>query len=224
MNNETRNKRKRRVKKPTNGGIAWSIYNVLKAEFEGIQLKGKWRDAIGSPELAHSWIIWGQSSSGKTTFNMQLAEHLSQFERVVYNSMEEGLSASIKAAFNRAGLNEKNDMILVQETMADLTKRLEKPKSPNIVFIDSVRYTKMKWADYQKFCARFPDKILIWVSHAKGKEPKGALAEDIRYDAFVKIYVEGYRAFVSSRYTEGGESTIDIWKNGAIEYWGESLN
>lgn len=222
--NTIRNRKKPKVKKPTNGGCAWSISNVLNAKFDGIPLTGKWHDAIGSPELAHSWIIWGQSSSGKTTFNMQLAEYISKFERVVYNSMEEGLSASIKAAFRRAGLTKKNNMILVQESMEDLAKRLVKPKSPKVVFIDSVRYTKMNWADYQNFCDRFPDKILVWVSHAKGKEPKGALAEDIRYDSFVKIYVEGYRAFISSRYTEGGESTIDIWKEGAQNYWGESLN
>lgn len=199
----------------------WDAKNVLDCEFDGMSFDGKWKEVFGQPERAHSWIIFGQSSSGKTTFNMQLAKYLSQFEKVLYNSLEEGLSASIKSAYKRAGITRKDRIMLVQEDTESLITRLKKHKSPNIVFIDSIRYTKMKWSDYQDFCARFPNKLFIWVSHAKGKEPKGALAEDIRYDAFVKIYVEGYRAFVSSRFNSGGDSTMDIWEEGAAKYWGE---
>jgi hypothetical protein len=200
---------------------AWSSENVLKAKFNGLPLDGIWAEVIGQPERAHSWIIWGQSGSGKTTFNMKLARYLGQFERVIYNSMEEGLSKSIQDAYNRAGISPKDRVIMVQENMKQLAVRLSKHKSPNIVFIDSIRYTRMRWDDYQSFCNRFPKKLLIWVAHSKGKEPKGALAEDIRYDAFVKIYTEGYRAFISSRFKSGGDSYMDIWPRGASEYWGE---
>ncbi|MBI9061810.1 MAG: hypothetical protein JEZ14_07460 [Marinilabiliaceae bacterium] len=218
-------RRKRRTKKSTDGGKAWSIANVLSSEFDGLPFDGKWLDAIGQPELAHSWIIYGRSSSGKTTFNIQLAKYISKFERVIYNSLEEGLSKSMKAAYKRAGLTEGDkNVILIKESMKKLAERLEKPKSPNVVFIDSIRYTRMKWSDYQAFCKRFPGKIIVWVSHAKGKEPKGALAEDILYDSFVKIYVEGFRAFISSRFSEGGDASIDIWPEGAEKYWGELNN
>ncbi len=212
------------VVKPLKGGSkrSWDVENVLNKKFKGLPFDGIWKEVFGQPERAHSWIIYGRSSSGKTTFNMQLVKYLSQFERVLYNSLEEGLSASIQTAYNRVGITNQNKVTLVQESMKDLTARLEKHKSPNIVFIDSVRYTKMRWNDYQAFCQRFPNKLFIWVSHAKGKEPKGALANDIFYDAFVKIYTEGYRVFVSSRFTTGSESTMDIWKAGAAKYWGET--
>jgi replication-associated recombination protein RarA len=195
--------------------------NVLNAKFNGIEFEGKWAEVIGQPERRHSWIVWGQSGSGKTTFNMQLAKHISLFEQVLYNSMEEGVSASIQEAYRRAGITSRDRVNLVSEGMKDLQTRLERKKSPSVVFIDSIKYTRFRWADYQAFKARFPNKLLIWVGHATGKEPKGALAEDIRYDAFVKIYTEGFRAFVTSRVRTGGESYIDIWPEGAISFHGE---
>ncbi len=220
-----RDKKRRKIKKATDGGRAWSVNDVKNATFEGIPLTGKWREAIGTPELAHSWIIWGQSSSGKTTFNMQLLKELSQFESVIYNSMEEGLSSSIQTAFNRAQLKASDNVQLVQESMGELTTRLKKKNSANVVFIDSVPYTRMRLSQYFSFCEQFPGKLLIWVAHAKGKEPKGALADDIRYDAFVKIYVEGFRAFIRSRFTSGGGDTaMDIYKEGARKYWAELAN
>lgn len=200
---------------------ALSVDNVLNARFEGLPFDGKWKQVIGMPERAYSWAIWGQSSSGKTTFNMQLAKYLSSFERVLYNSLEEGLSMSIQSAYNRAGITRKDKVQLISEPMKVLEKRLLKPKSPNIVLIDSLRYTKFRWNDYERFCKKFDRKLLIWIMHAKGKEPKGALAEDIRYDSFVKIYIEGYRAFISSRYTEGGDGYLDVWTEGARDYYGE---
>lgn len=200
---------------------ALSVDNVLNARFEGLPFDGKWKQVIGMPERAHSWAIWGQSGSGKTTFNMQLSKYLSSFERVLYNSLEEGLSMSIQSAYNRAGITRKDKVQLISESMKELEKRLLKPKSPKIVLIDSVRYTKFRWNDYERFCKKFDKKLLIWIMHAKGKEPKGALAEDIRYDSFVKIYIEGYRAFISSRYTEGDNGHLDVWAKGAKDYYGE---
>lgn len=195
-----------------------SVDNVLNANFKGLEFGGKWGDAFGQPQLAHSWIIWGQSGSGKTTFNMQLAKYISNFERVLYNSMEEGLSASIQQAYKRAGLRSGDKLTLVSESMKELENRLARKKSPRIVIIDSIRYTRFRWSQYERFCQRFPNKILIWVGHAKCKEPKGSLAQDIRYDAFVKIYVEGFRAFVTSRYSENSIGYIDVWKEGAEAY------
>ena len=200
---------------------AWTAKNVLEAKFKGLDFTGEWERVFGKPERAHSWIIWGRSSSGKTTFCFKLAKYLGEFERVLYNSMEEGLSKSIQRTYQRSGISEKNGVLLVNESMEALANRLRQHKSPNVVFIDSVKYTRFKWDDYERFCAEFPSKIFIWVTHAKGKEPKGALSEDIWYDSFVKIYVEGFRAFVSSRFSEMSESKMDIWPEKAAKYWAE---
>lgn len=200
---------------------ALSVDNVLNAKFNGLNFDGKWAEVFGQPERAHSWSIWGQSGSGKTTFNMQLTKYLSSFERVLYNSLEEGLSKSIVSAYSRAGITRRDKVLLTADTMSELEERLLKDKSPNIAIIDSVKYTRFRWADYERFCSLFDKKLLIWIMHAKGKEPKGSLAQDIRYDSFVKVYTEGYRAFVTSRYTEGVDGFMDIWAEGARAYYGE---
>lgn len=200
---------------------AYSVDNVYNAKFKGLDFDGKWLEAFGRPERRHSWCIFGRSTSGKTTFTMQLAKYLSAFERVIYNSLEEGLSKSIKEAYKRVGMTNGDRVLLIEERIEDLIIRLEKHKSPNIVIIDSVRYTRLNWKKYCEFKAMFPNKLFIWIAHAKGKDPKGALAEDIFYDSFVKIYTEGYRAFINSRFSSAGDSTIDIWEDGATRYWAE---
>lgn len=202
---------------------ALTVENVLSARFRGLEFEGDWREVFGVPERAHDWIIWGQSGSGKTTFNMQMAKYISQFEPVLYNSMEEGLSTSLQEAYKRAGLTRSDSVLMVSERMGDMCQRLMKKRSPNIVIIDSIPYTRYRWNDYMKLKELFKNKLRIWVGHAEGKEPKGALARDIRYDSFVKIYTEGFRAFVTSRFSSSGTSQMDIWDDGATKYWGENI-
>lgn len=52
-------------------------------------------------------------------------------------------------------------------------------------------------------------------------ESQNKAANSVKYDAFVKIYVEGYKAFAQSRY--GGGREYVIWKQGAEQYWGQTL-
>ena len=55
--------------------------------------------------------------------------------------------------------------------------------------------------------------FFIFISQADkaGKDPAGSVAKHIRYDADIKIKVEGYKAFVTTRYedTERGEGGAD---------------
>lgn len=37
--------------------------------------------------------------------------------------------------------------------------------------------------------------LIIFISHADGKNPAGRSAKSVMYDASLKIYIEGYRAF-----------------------------
>ena len=200
---------------------ALSVDNVLNHKFTGLPFEGIMREVFGTPERAGSWIIWGLSGSGKTTFNMQLARYISNFEKVIYNSLEEWPSSTIVQAYKRAGLSQGDNVLMVNESMKDFEARMLRKRSANVMFIDSVKYTKFRWDDYERFCKLFPGKIKIWIAHANGKEPKGGLAEDIRYDSHVKIYTEGYRAFITSRYSQGGSGYLDIWPEGAREYHGE---
>lgn len=201
---------------------AISVSQLYKTRFKEMMFEGEWKDLIGNPEIKGGWLIYGGSGNGKTRFAMQLCKYLSRFERVAYDSLEEGLSKSVQMAFIAVNMYEvKNRVILLDaEPMNELVVRLQKHKSPNIIVIDSVQYSGMTYKDYKELRNMFPNKLFILISHADGKNPAGRVAKSIKYDAFVKIWVEGYRAFAVSRF--GGGEPFTIWDEGAAQYYGET--
>ena len=161
---------------------------------------------------------------------MQLSKYLTRFRRVAYNSLEQGLSLSLQKAWERVAMEEVGSRIilLAKESLQDLKLRLSKKQSPDIVVIDSVQYWHgLKWSDFTSLKDGYPNKLFIFVSHERGNLPDGKLAQKIRYDSDVKIRVEGYKAFVTTRYEspelgEGGADFV-IWEEGANKYWLDSL-
>jgi len=211
---------------------AISNINVLAARFETVEFAGEWLASFGRPELRGTWIIWGGSGSGKTTFTLMLCKYLANFGRVAYNSLEQGLSLSLQKAWERVGMGEAGNSVILlnKEELPELRARLNKRKSPKIIIIDSVQYLDgFNWASFKKLKREYPDKLFIFISQADraGKDPDGKLAGKIRYDAEIKIKVEGFKAFVTTRYedAERGEGGADfiIWEQGAAEYWAEQL-
>lgn len=197
---------------------AVSVNELFNTKFKPLGFTGDWLKSIGDPEARGSWLIWGGSANGKTRFALQLAKYLAQFGRVAYNSLEEGASLSMREAFKNVGMEDvKRKVILLdQEPIKELIERLKKQKSPHFIIIDSVQYTGMNYADYKKLRDLFPKKLFVLISHADGKEPSGRVAKQIRFDAFVKIWIEGYTAYPESRY--GGGEPYVIWEEGAETY------
>lgn len=205
---------------------AISNKNVLTAKFEVAEFDGVFLASFGKPELRGAWIIYGGSGSGKTTFVMQLCKYLTRFRRVAYDSLEQGLSLSLQKVWERVGMEEAGNRIILlnKESLADLRERLDKKQSPDVVVIDSLQYLdSFYWKDFKKLKEDYPNKLFVFVSHEKGGQPDGKIAVKIRYDADIKIRVEGYKAFVTTRYevAERGEGGADyvIWEQGADNYW-----
>lgn len=199
---------------------AYSVQNLLDAKFKTIDLQGEWHDAIGTPELTGSWFIFGAPKNGKTSFAMKLAKELTKYKRVVYNSVEEGFSLTIKEQLRRSEMKDvKGKFVLIQENIPEMTTFLSKKKSPNVVIIDSIQFAQMNFKEYKDLKKQFPDKLFVFVSHIKGKEPDGDTAKKIWRDANVTFKVEHFRAFPVSRY--GGGKPIDVSTEKAIEYFGE---
>lgn len=206
---------------------AISNKNVLAATFETAAFEGPFLASFGRPELRGVWMIWGGSGSGKTTFTLQLAKYLSSFRRVAYDSLEQGLSLSLQKAWERVNMGEagSNIILLNKEELPELYERLKKRKSPEIIIIDSLNYLdKFNPKKLKELKKDFPDKLFIFICHAKTNgEPDSSMAVKVRYDADIKIRVEGYKAFVTTRYEdsakgEGGADFI-IWPEGAEAYW-----
>lgn len=205
---------------------AISNKNVMSARFATAAFDGAWLASFGRPELRGTWIIYGGSGSGKTTFTLQLCKYLTKFCRVAYDSLEQGLSLSLQRAWERVGMDEVGSKIILlnKEGLKDLRERLVRKQSPDVVVIDSVHYLwGVSVRDLMKLKDDFPQKLFVYISHEKGGMPDGKLAIKLRYDADIKARVEGYKAFVTTRYevSEKGEGGADfvIWDEGAEKYW-----
>ena len=200
---------------------AYSINNILTAKFKRLEFTGKWLDAVGRPQPTGSWFIYSEPKNGKTTFNMMISKYMTQFGRVIYLSYEEGISSTIQEALMRVNMREAGSKIVVApgESMDELTKRLDKHRSPDYVVIDSIQFSDLSWDDYKNLKVRYPKKVFIYISHIDNGKPDGKTAVKIWRDANVIFRVEGFRAFPVSRF--GGGNPIDIWPEKANEYWGE---
>lgn len=201
---------------------AISISQLLAKKFKRIPFQGKWKKSIGNPEPNGSWIVWGESGHGKTTFLLMLAKELTKYGKVAYDTLEEGARLSMQQALKTTQIDQhpevqKKMVILNREPIPELKVRLKKKKHPIFVFIDSIQYSNLTKASYMKLLEEHSDVLFIFISHAEGKQPLGNFARSVRYHSDIKIRVEGYKAFVTSR-VGGGEPYI-IWEEGAKNYW-----
>ncbi len=196
---------------------AHSYEDISSQKFKIIPIQKEWLGHLGEPQLGNShWLVYGESGHGKTSYVLQIVKMLTEFEKVHYNTLEEGMKQSFKLALKR------NNMKIVaskfnfhQEDLEELTKRLDRRRQPKIVVIDSVQYffRGKQLKHYFDFINKFQNTTFIWVSGADGKKPKGSIANDIYYDADIVINVKDFEAIVMKNRFEAYESRI-IWKEG----------
>ena len=197
-----------------------SAQKALSIKRRTIQLEGAWGDCFGEIDRTGVVFFWGQSGNGKSSAVMSLAKELTKHGKVIYISLEEGLSYSFQNTLRRYSMQDcgARFQVVAGETMEDLSKRLLKHKSPDFIIIDSFQYTQMSYRSYIEFKNKHSNKLLIFVSHADGKQPAGRAARSVKYDASLKVWVEGYRAFSNGRFF-GSTGICDIWAEQAQKYW-----
>jgi hypothetical protein len=200
------------------------LKQLLQKRFVFLEgLKKEILESFGTLTDSFIMIIWGQSGNGKSNVVMQLLKVLMAFGyRVLYLGLEEGFGATMQKTVMRHLTSEHLDKIQFTDhsmTYAELMEKLEKPRSPKIIVVDSLQYWGISYIEYKKLKEAFPNKIFIFISHASGKLPDGKTADKIRFDACIKVRVEGYIAFIISRF--GGEKPFVVWEQGAKRYWGD---
>lgn len=202
---------------------AYSPKEIQMMNIPSFDFEGEWEDAFGHPDKTGTWIIWGSSGNGKSSFVMQLAKYLCRFGKVAYNSLEESTGLSLKNSLIRHKMDEVNGRFIVldRESMEELSERLSKRRSPDIVIIDSFQYSGLNYNSYKALKERFPNKLLIFISHAEGTHPEGRAAKKVAYDADVKILVQGFRAFCKGRFITKAGHHYTIWAEGASKYWND---
>jgi hypothetical protein len=155
---------------------------------------------------------------------MQLCKYLCRFGRVAYDSLEEGACLTMQNTLMRFQMQEVNRrfLLLDAEPLDQLSLRIKRQKAPDFVVIDSFQYTQMTYRQYIEFKEKHRGKLLIFISHATGRLPTGRSAKSVMFDASLKIYVEGYRAFSKGRFI-GPRGHFDIWSEKSRLYWGEEI-
>lgn len=202
---------------------AWSSTDLLATKYDEINWRGKWFDNFDNPEARGVWSVSGHSGNGKTAFLLQLAKELSKKGRVLYNSLEEGNSKTMKKAWIQHGLPDCGRKVqLIKEDMSELAIRLEKRQSPNIIIIDSFQYTDFNFKSFLKFKSKFHNKLFIFNHQMDGNKIMDKVGIRVNFDADLKIWVEGFKAFSKGRYFgECWEDGLTIWEKGAEKYWGK---
>lgn len=204
---------------------AYSINEILNKKYKLLDFRGAWFDAFGKPEARGVWFVYGNSSNGKGSFLYQLSMELSRNGRVAINEMEEGSAKTVQDTLSRHRMEDYAGKILIidNEPMEELAKRLRRHKSPEFIIINSFQYTQLNYRQYIEFKEEFRNnKLIVFSSHADGKQPAGRAAKSVMYDADMKIWVEGYRAISKGRYI-GEKGYFDVWPEKALRYWGERV-
>jgi len=209
---------------------AISPAELLAIKFEEFDFAGQWFEAFDKPETNGVWFIWGNSSNGKTGFTLKLLKYLTTFDepgkrtkgrKGIYNSLEEGRRKTMQDAFRESNMAEVTGrVIMVQESIEELIIRLKKKGSPQIVVLDSIQYAGLSFLQFLALKRMFPNKLFIVLSQAEGRKPKGRMANDVMFDADLKIWVEGHRAYSKGRYI-GKKGYYTNWIEGAAKYWGQ---
>lgn len=205
---------------------AFSVAEVLRQQKRVFPHVGPFEQLFGHPERSGVWFIWGQSGNGKSSFVMQLCRallHEDNQATLLYNSLEESTSKTFQDSLLRHDMGSvRGFQVLQPEYLTQLVERLRQPRSPSIIVIDSIQHFMITYREYVYLKELFPQKLFIFVSQADGKNPSGKAAKAVMYDATLKIWVEGYRAFSKGRFfgPDPNNSTFTIWEQRARVYWG----
>lgn len=193
---------------------------ILGIHRQSITLTGEWGNCIGTMDRHGVVMIWGNSGNGKTSAVISLCRELCNFGKTLFVSLEEGFSLSFQNTLKRFDMESCGSkfQVIDKATPEELIERLSKPRSAEFVVIDSYQYLGLSYRQYLEFKSKLPNKLLIFLSHADGKQPSGRAAKAVKYDAMLKIWVEGYVAHSNGRFI-GPTAKAVIWEQGAYEYW-----
>lgn len=200
-----------------------SAKQVLTIKFDTIRLGGGWDECVGEIETTGIWFIWGNSGNGKTSAVVSLCKELSVFGKVLYNSREEGVSLTMQNTLRRYGIGELGSRFqLANMSLQELDEKISQQRSPKFVVLDSFQFMGLTYKDFRAFCEKHKNKMLIFVSRTRGRQPEGRAAISAMYDASCKIWVEGYKAFSKGRFV-GTTGEMTIWDEGAKKYWSDPI-
>lgn len=195
---------------------ALRIRDIKAQIINRILFAGAFFEAFRQPQSKGVWFIWGGSSSGKSSFVMQLSKALAKHFKVLYNLLEEELDDS--DFIERVELFEMHEVehnfLAVRYTIAELLSYLKKRNPPKVLIIDSATYFFRNFQEYQEFKEATKNMIVIITGHAQGNNPRSELEKDIMYDAKQKIFVNAFLAVCKGRTIGPNGGLYIVWQEG----------
>lgn len=197
---------------------AYSPKEIVRKTYNTLPWGGPWAETFGFPEDRATWYISGSSASGKSSFVMQLAEELTHYGRVLYESFEEGLNQTFQERIKRFELDKRQGMfrVSVGDTVQELQERLARRNSPKFIIVDSFQEAEWEWPETKTLIEAFPRKSFIFISQEDKGKPIGKAAVRLIYKADVKVRVVGYRAYCLGRYNQDAASSFVVWEEGLM--------
>lgn len=198
-----------------------SAVQALAVRNKTLEVAPEWRGCLGDEIARHGVVfIWGNSGNGKSSVVMAFAKMLAACGKVLYVSKEEGYGLSFQNTLRRFSMQECGNAFQVvdKETVESLTERLDKARSPEFVIIDSVQAMGIGSRAFKELQGHFRNKLLVLVSQADGKRPLGRAAQNMMYEADLKLWVEGHTVFSKGRFM-GETKEFVTWEEGAQRYW-----
>lgn len=173
-------------------------------------------------------VVYGYSGNGKTELCIQWAKYFCNHGKVGWLSYEQRHGADLQKATIRNKMNEVSGSFILVDPLAKRTKGLSllqeldlylsKRNTPEFIFIDSLDYMRIRYADYEYLRDKYyGKKAIIFLAHAKRDgTPKKAITDDIIFDGGFGIQVKKYIAFPEkNRY--GGMEPYVIYPERAEE-------
>lgn len=108
----------------------------------------------------------------------------------------------------------------------ELMEYLKKRNPPKVVVVDSIVYLTKDWEDYlalKRLCIK-KGIILIIVGHAEGKNPRSEFEKSIRFDAKMKIFVDGFLAVCQGRTIGSNGGRFIVYQKGYQMLQGDGAN
>ncbi len=191
---------------------ALTLNNLYKKKFKTMPFDGIHKEIFGTPTIGGIWLIYGAEKHGKTWGGVLLADYLSQFEKVLYVSAEQGIDLEFQQSIKRAKLDSNNSKVqfLEYEPIEDIKEKLKRRRAPKIVVLDNLTIynEELRAKGVKSLIQEFPNVTFIMVAHEERNKPYTATAMMASKLAKVIIRVQGLMMTVGGR-VPGGVIAID---------------
>ena len=175
------------------GARVISLSELKAQEFDVYNFSNGFEEIIGNPSKNFSMVVYGESGQGKSTWVIDFANYLAeQHGRVLYNSSEEKISASLK----RKLLKYDSDNFAISECQTyKALKQAIRGNSFKFVVIDSINDMDIKPNQLTELRELNADKAFIYIMQAtKQGNYKGST--QFVHDVDILIKLDNYQPIV----------------------------